>query len=194
MSLNNPISDTSLGQPLDQSVVPSHGQTVIRFVLVYAFFHILFALLDIWTTWVGVRLPYLDESNPYTDLSSIYTLSMPNVILLFIGSLGVGLCAYIRRQRIAEIAGYSYPKFVWSICTFHLEFVAINLVVMAFARFIIVINNLSCIAQYYCPISHEYIFGHLTIEFFLMVFCAHMLSWWPVSYLMYRVLRMGRWT
>lgn len=189
MNLKNSASNIPPDQSPRQLNKPSHQQIVIRFVLVFAFFHILFGSLDVWTTWISTSIPWIEESNPYTDISSISGLAIPEIIFLFVGSLVVGLCSYIGRYRIAKSIHCGFRDFLASTLLLRLEVIAIILISVTFCRYIAVINNLMCIELHSCLISGKYTIGNFNLSVALSGLATLAVSYVPICYLLYRVLR-----
>ena len=159
-------------------------------VLVFAGIFITTAILDIWTTWVGVVQMGYPETNPYSDTSSIQGLAIPEVITLFIGMALVALGAHFGSTTLQTPENASFADFRKTFFTArNIAVVPLILTpfVLAILRIVAILSNTSVIFTGWSLFNDEE-FSHLSWNQFVLSTFGVALAM-PITYLVYRVCR-----
>ena len=159
-------------------------------VLVFAGIFITTAVLDIWTTWVGVVQMGYPETNPYSDTSSIQGLAIPEIITLFIGMALVALGAHFGRTTLQTPENASFADFTKKFSTARNLAILLLLLapfVLAILRIVAVLSNTSVIFTGWSLFNDEE-FSHLSWNQFVLTTFGLALAM-PIMYLVYRVCR-----
>lgn len=159
-------------------------------VLVFAGIFITTAILDIWTTWVGVVQMGYPETNPYSDTSSIQGLAIPEVITLFIGMALIALGAHFGRAAMQTPENDSFADFIKRFfAARNIAFASLILIpfVLAILRIVAILSNTSVIFTGWSLFNDEE-FSHLSWNQFVLSTFGVALAM-PITYLVYRVCR-----
>ena len=156
-------------------------------VLLFAATFTALTALDLATTWVGVFHMGYVETNPYTDLSSVEGLVMPEIITLFIGMALVALGAEVKKTTLSAIsqkgpATFRRIMFSWKQYTCLLIYGPILIAVL---RSVPVFSNALLILTGYGLFVDEE-FSLISRNTIILVVCALMFMR-PTAYLIYRV-------
>ena len=159
-------------------------------VLLFAATFTVMTALDLVTTWVGVFHMGYAETNPYSDLSSVEGLVIPEIITLFIGMAMVALGAGIKRTALAATAEEGYATFRDTMLSWkHFPFIFLiyGPILLAVLRSVAVVSNSLLIFTGYGFFVDEE-FSLLSRNQFVLVVSAVILVR-PTAYLIYRVCR-----
>ena len=146
--------------------------------------------LDLSSTWVVVVQMGYPETNPYSDLSSVEGLVIPEIIALFVGMSVVALGAHFHRRTLIALSNDGYAAFskgFLSIKNLFLSALIAFPIALSVLRSVAVINNtLIGFTAYGLFVDEE--FSLLSRNHFVLFVCA-MLLIQPTTYLIYRVCR-----
>ncbi|MDE0056360.1 MAG: hypothetical protein OXP28_04475 [Gammaproteobacteria bacterium] len=158
-------------------------------VLLFAATFTALTALDLVTTWVGVLHMGYAETNPYTDLSSVEGLVIPEIITLFIGMALVALGAELRKTTLHDTSRGGFKTFMKTafVRKHFPTFLILAPMVFAVLRAVVVLSNTSIILTGYGLFIDEE-FSHLSWNQFVLTVCAVIVVW-PTGYLIYRVCR-----
>jgi len=159
-------------------------------VLLFAATFTAMTALDLATTWVGVIHMGYAETNPYTDLSSVEGLVIPEIIALFIGMAMVALGAEIKKTTLAATVRAGSPTFRKTMLSwkhYPFTFLIYAPILLAVLRSVAVVSNSLLILTGYGLFVDE-AFSLLSRNQLVLVICAVTLVR-PTSYLIYRVCR-----
>ena len=162
-------------------------------VLLFAATFVLLTALDLLTTWVGVVQMGYAETNPYSDLSSVEGLVIPEVITLFIGMAIVALGAHLNKTLLYDASRHGFATFRKTVFLWKQFFVLLLIfapILLAVLRAAIVFSNTLIILTGYGLFVDEE-FSHLSRNQFVLIVCT-LLSIRPTEYLMYRVCRASK--
>ena len=81
-------------------------------ILLFAGIFVPLTALDLVTTWVAVFHMGYVETNPYTDLSSVEGLVIPEIITLFVGIAMVALGAELQRTSLRATSRGGLKTFI----------------------------------------------------------------------------------
>lgn len=156
-------------------------------VLLFAATFTALTALDLATTWVGVFHMGYVETNPYTDLSSVEGLVMPEIIALFIGMAMVALGAEVKKTTLSVVvqegpATFRKTMLSWKQFLFLLIYAPMLIAVL---RSVAVFGNALLILTGYGLFVDEE-FSLISRNTIILVVCALMLMR-PTVYLIYRV-------
>ena len=159
-------------------------------VLLFAATFTVLTALDLATTWVAVIHMGYAETNPYTDLSSVEGLVIPEIITLFIGMAMVALGAEVKSTALAASAEegsatFGKTMFSWKHFTFVLLIFG-PILVSVLRSVAVASNSLLILTGYGLFVDEE--FSLLSRNQFVMAVCAVILVR-PTAYLVYRVCR-----
>lgn len=143
---------------------------------------------DLATTWVAVLHMGYVETNPYTDLSSVEGLVIPEIITLFIGMAMVALGAELKKTTLAATtrkgpATFRKTMLSWKQSAFVLLIYGPMLI--AVLRSVPVFSNTLLILTGYGLFVDEE-FAIISRNTIILVVCALMFMR-PTVYLIYRV-------
>ncbi len=158
-------------------------------VLLFAAIFVPLTALDLVTTWVGVLHMGYVETNPYTDLSSVEGLVIPEIIALFIGMAMVALGAELKKTTLHETSQGGLKAFIETAFGWK-QFPAFLILIpmlIALLRAVAVLSNASIILTGYGLFIDEE-FSHLSWNQFVLAVCGAIVVW-PTFYLIYRVCR-----
>ena len=159
-------------------------------VLLFAATFVPLTALDLVTTWVGaVQMGYA-ETNPYSDLSSVEGLVIPEIITLFIGMAMVALGAHLKKKILYDASRHGFATFRKTVFTWEHFF----LLLFTFAPILLAVlraaavfsNTLIILTGYGLFVDEE--FSHLSRNQFVLTVCA-LVFILPTQYLIYRVCR-----
>ena len=159
-----------------------------KLVLLFAATFTALTALDLATTWVGVFHMGYVETNPYTDLSSVEGLVMPEIITLFIGMAMVALGAEVKKTTLSATsqkgpATFRKTMLSWKQFTFFL--LVFGPILVAVLRSVPVFSNaLLMLTGYGLFVDEE--FAIISRNSIILVICALMLMR-PTVYLIYRI-------
>ena len=159
-------------------------------VLLFAATFAVLTALDLATTWVGVIHMGYVETNPYSDMSSVQGLVIPEIITLFIGMAVVALGATLERSALAGSAEEGYAAFGKTMFSWkHLPFVILVFlpIIVAVVRSVAVVSNALLIFTGYGLFVDEE-FSFISRNQLVLTVCAVILVR-PTAYLVYRVCR-----
>ena len=158
-------------------------------VLLFAATFLATTSIDLATTWVGVFHMGRLETNPYSDLSSVEGLIIPEIIVLFLGIAMVALGAHLMKTMLLAarregFATFRKTVFSWKRCIALLIFLPI---LFALLRSVVVFSNtLILLTGSGLFVDEE--FSLLSRNQFILIVCALILVR-PTYYLIYRVCR-----
>lgn len=158
-------------------------------VLLFAAIFVPLTALDLATTWVAVLHMGHVETNPYTDLSSVEGLVIPEIITLCICMAMVALGAELKKTTLHDTSRGGLKAFIetgfgWKQFP---TFLVLIPMVFAVLRAPIVLSNTSIILTGYGLFIDEE-FSHLSWNQFVLAVCGAIVIW-PTFYLIYRVCR-----
>ena len=159
-------------------------------VLLFAATFVPLTALDLVTTWVGVVQMGYAETNPYSDLSSVEGLVIPEIITLFVGMAMVALGAHLKKTILYDASRHGFATFrktafLWK--QFLVLFLIFFPILLAVLRAAVVFSNtLIVLTGHGLFVDEE--FSHLSRNQFVLTVCA-LLFIRPTEYLIYRVCR-----
>ena len=149
--------------------------------------------LDLATTWVAVIQMGYAETNPYTDLSSVEGLVIPEIIALFVGMALVALGAHIKRTTLYVMSEEGFATFRQDMLSTKNTLLALLIfgpIFLAVLRSVAVLgNSLLILTGYSLFVDEE--FSHLSRNQLVLTVCGLMLVR-PTNYLIYVVCRASR--
>lgn len=159
-------------------------------VLLFSAIFVPLTALDLATTWVGVfRMGYA-ETNPYSDLSSVEGLVIPEIITLFIGMAMVACGAHLKKTILYDASRHEFATFrkiVFSWKQFLLVLLLFAPILIGLLRSAAVFSNTLIILTGYGLFVDEE-FSLLSRNQFVLTVCALVMIR-PTEYLIYRVCR-----
>lgn len=161
-------------------------------VLLFAVTFTALTALDLVTTWVGVFHLGYTETNPYTDLSSVEGLVIPEIITLFIGMAMVALGAELGRMTLHAASRGGLKTFIenafgWK--QFPTFLVLIPMAIAVLRAVVVLSNTLAILTGYSLFIDEE--FSLLSRNQLVLAVCGA-IAIWPTFYLIYRVCRASK--
>ena len=160
-------------------------------VLLFAALFIVLTALDLATTWVGVNQMGYAETNPYSDLSSVQGLVIPEIITLAICMAMVAFGTYRRKTTLSSICQESFITYAKTMFSRkHVLMFGVLVfapILLALLRSVAVFNNtLLIVTGYGLFVDEEF---SLLSRNQLVLTISGLLLIRPTNYLIYRVCR-----
>ncbi len=158
-------------------------------VLLFAATFTALTTLDLVTTWVGVFHMGYVETNPYTDLSSVEGLVIPEIIALFIGMGMVALGAELKKKTLHATSREGFRTFMKTAFVrkhFPAFLVLVPMVVAVLRAPVVLSNTLLILTGYGLFVDEE--FSLISRNQLVLAVCGAIVVW-PTGYLIYRVCR-----
>ncbi len=159
-------------------------------VLLFAVSFTAVTTLDLATTWVAVIRMGYPETNPYSDLSSVEGLVIPEIITLFVGMELVALGGHLKGTTLSAMSEEGFATFRKSILSMKNTLLALLVfgpIFLAVLRSVAVFSNSMVIFTGYSLFVDEP-FSHLSRNQLVLTVCGLALIR-PTNYLIYRVCR-----
>ena len=160
-------------------------------VLIFAATFTMITALDLISTWVGVNHMGYAETNPYSDLSSVQGMVIPEIITLAIGMAMVAFGAYGKKTTLSTACQEGFVTFSKTMFSSkHVLMFGILVfapILLALLRSVAVFSNTLLIVTGYGLFVDEE-FSLLSRNQLVLSACGLLLIR-PTNYLIYRVCR-----
>ena len=160
-------------------------------VLLFAAIFVPLTALDLVTTWVAVINMGYVETNPYTDLSSVEGLVIPEIITLFIGMGMVALGAELRKTTLHATSREGFKTFMKTAFVrkhFPTFLILVPMVIAVLRAAVVLSNTLLILTGYGLFVDEE--FSLISRNQLVLTVCGAIVVW-PTGYLIYRVCRVS---